>query len=76
MPEWMMGQEEGLESLRGMQLEASGEKDASTLEGNPEISDGHVRVGDDDQEVDEAAAGEKGESSRMIDLPFSLFDDD
>tara|TARA_B100001179_G_C18571712_1_gene395458 strand:- start:196 stop:1311 length:1116 start_codon:yes stop_codon:yes gene_type:complete len=76
MPEWMMGQEEGLESLRGMQLEASGEKDASTLEGIPEISDGHVRVGDDDQEGDEAEAGEKGESSRMIDLPFSLFDDD
>jgi len=33
-------------------------------------------VGDDDQEGDEAEAGEKGESSRMIDLPFSLFDDD
>ena len=76
MPEWMMGQEEGLESLRGMQLEASGEKDASTLEGIPEISDGHARVGDDNQEGDEAEAGEKGESSRMIDLPFSLFDDD
>ena len=25
---------------------------------------------------DEAEAGEKGGSSRMIDLPFSLFDDD
>ena len=72
----MMGQEEGLESLRGMQLEASSEKDVSTLESIPEISDGHVRVGDDDQEEDEAEAGENGESSRMIDLPFSLFDDD
>jgi hypothetical protein len=74
MPEWMMGQEESLESLRGMQLEAPSEEDASTLEGIPEISDGHV--GDGDQEGDEAEAGEKGESSRMIDLPFSLFDDD
>jgi hypothetical protein len=74
MPEWMMGQEESLESLRGMQLEAPSEEGASTLEGIPEISDGHV--GDGDQEGDEAEAGEKGESSRMIDLPFSLFDDD
>ena len=74
MPVWMMGQEEGLESLRGMQLEAPSEEGASTLEGIPEISDGNV--GDGDQEEDEAEAGEKGGSSRMIDLPFSLFDDD
>ncbi|MDP6703036.1 MAG: hypothetical protein QF760_00705 [Candidatus Thalassarchaeaceae archaeon] len=73
MPDWMMGQEEGLESLRGMHLKAPEEEGASPTGGKSEIADEHVVGGDQ--------LGEEGESEeeggiRMIDLPFSLFDDD
>ncbi len=73
MPDWMMGQEEGLESLRGMQLKAPEEGDARPSEGMPEIADEHVMDGE--QEEDGGESGDGG-SSRMIDLPFSLFDED
>ncbi|MDP6220858.1 MAG: hypothetical protein QGG76_04640, partial [Candidatus Thalassarchaeaceae archaeon] len=73
MPDWMMGQEEGLESLRGMHLKAPEEEGASHVEGLPEIAD--EQMADEDQEEDGDESGDE-ESSRMIDLPFSLFDDD
>ena len=73
MPDWMMGQEEGLETLRGMQLKAPEEGDARPSEGMPEIADEQVMDGE--QEEDGGESGDGG-SSRMIDLPFSLFDED
>tara|TARA_B100000959_G_scaffold286961_1_gene368329 strand:+ start:2142 stop:3266 length:1125 start_codon:yes stop_codon:yes gene_type:complete len=73
MPDWMMGQEGGLESLRGGVLEESNEKDdLDEISGAAsELStDGVMRVESDEE------GGEDEEESRMIDLPFSLFDED
>jgi hypothetical protein len=73
MPDWMMGQEEGLESLRGMHLKAPEEGGASPLGDKTEIADEHVVGGD--QLRDEGESEDEG-GIRMIDLPFSLFDED
>ena len=69
MPEWMNGQEDVLESLRGGQLKESFEEEGVTEEASLE----KVEIGEEDEEGDD---GEGSGSGRMIDLPFNLFEDD
>ena len=66
MPDWMKGQESGLENLQMDLLEAPEEEEAeaSPIPDAPEPEEPEV----DNSEGDE-------EDSRMIDLPFRLFDD-
>ncbi|MEC8874578.1 MAG: hypothetical protein VX502_04225 [Candidatus Thermoplasmatota archaeon] len=72
MPDWMMGQEGGLDSLRGGQLKESYEKTQEDIPDNPSI------LPDDEKEVDDSEESDENKikESRMIDLPFNLFDGD
>jgi len=62
MPDWMKGQESGLENLQMDLLEAPEEEE------EPEATPIFDATGPEESETDE-------EESRMIDLPFRLFDD-
>ena len=62
MPDWMKGQESGLENLQMDLLEAP------EVEEGPEATPIFDATGPEESETDE-------EESRMIDLPFRLFDD-
>ena len=70
MPEWMFTQDSGLESLRGGELKESFEDSNSEefSEAGPEL-DESGDVGENEERITES-------ESRMIDIPFSLFDDD
>ena len=71
MPEWMFGQDSGLESLRGGELKQSFQEGSTEQSPSAESQQVEIRElpGDGDNEI------ERGEG-RMIDLPFSLFEDD
>ena len=71
MPEWMFGQDSGLESLRGGELKQSFQEGSTEQSPSTESQQVEIREmpGDGDNEI------ERGEG-RMIDLPFSLFEDD
>jgi hypothetical protein len=62
MPDWMKGQESGLENLQMDLLEAP------EAEEEPEATPIFDAAEPEESETDE-------EESRMIDLPFRLFDD-
>jgi len=66
IPEWMFGQEVGLESLRVKELEEENPK-AEGFEMTPESMD--------PENSEEEVGDEEGGPSRMIDLPFSLFEE-
>ena len=66
MPPWMKGQESGLENLQMDLLEAPEEEEADT---SPILD----ALESEEPEVDDSEGDEEG--SRMIDLPFRLFDD-
>jgi hypothetical protein len=68
MPGWMGGQESGLENLQMDLLESPEESDGDEVV-EPEEPD----FPEVDEAVDEEA--EEDASSRMIDLPFRLFED-
>ncbi len=68
MPEWMSGQEDVLESLRGGQLKERFEEE--------EVVERSALDQVDVDEGDEDGSGEESMDGRMIDLPFSLFGDD
>ena len=70
MPEWMFTQYTGLVSLRGGELKESFEDSNSEefSEAGPEL-DESGDVGENEERITES-------ESRMIDIPFSLFDDD
>ena len=68
MPDWMKGQESGLENLQMDLLEAPEEEgDGADAFPMPDVLEPE-EPGVDDSEGDE-------DDSRMIDLPFRLFDD-
>ena len=75
MPDWMKGQEHGLENLQMDLLDApqedSGPEDESSHFASSEFSE--PEDPEEDGEDDEDESDEEG--SRMIDLPFRLFDD-
>ena len=68
MPGWMRGQESGLENLHMDLLESPGESDGDEVV-EPEESDFPEAEEDVEEETEEE------DSSRMIDLPFRLFED-
>ena len=68
MPGWMRGQESGLENLHMDLLEGPGESGSDEVV-YPEESDPPEAEGDVEEEAEE------DDSSRMIDLPFRLFED-
>ena len=68
MPDWMRGQESGLENLHMDLLEGPGESGGDEVV-EPEEADSPEA----DEGVEEEADEE--DSSRMIDLPFRLFED-
>ena len=68
MPDWMKGQESGLENLQMDLLEAPEQG-----EGGADDSPMPDALEPEEPEVDDSE-GDEG-SSRMIDLPFRLFDD-
>ncbi len=65
MPEWMFGQESGLESIRTKELGEGGE--------SPPTGDG--KVGVTETETEDESEDEKG-GPRMIDTPFDIFGED
>ena len=71
MPDWMKGQESGLENLQMDLLEAPEEEEEEEEEGDafpiPDVLESEGSETDDSE-------GDEG-GSRMIDLPFSLFDE-
>ena len=70
MPQWMMGKEENLESLRVLQIEEGSEEDQE--------SEG-IAINDVEESSENNSIVEEREDSsegRMIDLPFNLFDRD
>ena len=68
MPGWMRGQESGLENLHLDLLEGPGDS------GGDEVVDpGGSALPEAERDVEEEA--EEDDSSRMIDLPFRLFED-
>ena len=75
MPDWMKGQEHGLENLQMELLDApqedSGAEDESSPFASSEFSEPEEPEEDGEDDGDESDE----EGSRMIDLPFRLFDD-
>ena len=69
MPSWMFGQESGLESLGVEKLESPRDEKTDIMTEN-EDSEGTVMQSDENIGEDESDS-----EGRMIDLPFSLFDD-
>jgi len=67
MPEWMKGQESGLENLQMDLLEAPEEEGEADTFPIPDVLE------PEESETDDGEGDE--EDSRMIDLPFRLFDD-
>ena len=67
MPEWMFGQEAGLESLRTKELESGDE--------GPILGESSVKMPEKQADVGVDGADTEKES-RMIDMPFDIFGDD
>ena len=67
MPDWMKGQDSGLENLQMDLLEAPEEEEEADAPSIPDVLE-LEEPETDDSEGDE-------EDSRMIDLPFRLFDE-
>ena len=67
MPEWMFGQEAGLESLRTKELESRSE-DSILEESSVKIPEEQEGVGLNEEDIEK--------ESRMIDMPFDIFGDD
>ena len=67
MPDWMKGQDSGLENLQMDLLEAPEEEEEGDAFPIPDVLES------EESETDDSEGDEGG--SRMIDLPFSLFDE-
>ena len=76
MPDWMKGQEHGLENLQ-MELLDTPHEDAEEEEDgfSPFTLPDFSKPEDDEQDERDDEESEEEESSRMIDLPFKLFED-
>jgi hypothetical protein len=76
MPDWMKGQEHGLENLQMELLDAPQEDSEEEEDGfSPFTLPDFSKQEDDEQDERDDEEPEEEESSRMIDLPFRLFED-
>ena len=76
MPDWMKGQEHGLENLQMELLDAPQEDSEEEEDGiSPFTLPDFSKPEDDEQDERDDEEPEEEESGRMIDLPFRLFED-
>ena len=80
MPDWMRDPEEKIENLNQNLLEEDASLEVDDDDGEDsdplaEFGTWKRTTGAEDDEENDAASVEEEDSSRMIDLPFGLFDD-